>query len=442
MSSEHWSELGAEDVSRFLNEHRAALDVIRTSLPTHYARAVVSDRGRDNSVMPSELWSSGDQDFAFVWWIRAAGDNAQKRRIVAFFRISPDTGVTRVNNAPEGLPDGLKVEQVDFSKQFWKCHWGDPDAASDDSQEDPKSPDDERNLVDSIAEDETHIENVLRQDLSDGNDAAGDAGWEMVQPDVPAACVDWQPVVDEEDLLAIAERLVAARVTNFTMESPCKGRYLVLARETPFYPEFRLYRIIDLRGRRSRFTNCVLSSLDDGPGDACLLGTKSAPIHAFNKRRKEQGGLVIDGQTVVPYLRFFCEFMHAAEGAFPIIEHASEVRWLNDGRMEDGSAEKVAVPKHAFERAIRPVRVLCRTQVPELPTAAREAADSAIHCSAFLGYGRVIFLAAFKVAMDGQVQMLDDRRPYDRDLPIEPLSFNREYQFELVSDTLISAEVG
>jgi hypothetical protein len=226
----------------------------------------------------------------------------------------------------------------------------------------------------------------------------------------------------------------------------------LLEREVPFYKNCRLYRVIDMRGPRSRFASFVLHRES---ADLAALHTESAPIHDFNRRRHASGELIIDESSVAAYLRFFGEFVQAEEGAFPIIESVKEIRWLsqsNNGRPEPSARSKASqqnvLLKQVFTDALQSVGlyklrfdppVLAATpaeteplQPPRLP----ESPPQTLFCRASVGYGRYLFAAGFTVSAEGFVEMFGDSPLHSAALPIRPLSFNREFQFILRTDAV------
>ena len=251
---------------------------------------------------------------------------------------------------------------------------------------------------------------------------------------------DWRKLTTAGERAELSIALRAAEVCNFSFDAN-DPRLMVFQWQMPFYKDCRLLRIIDQRGPRSRFAHLVLH---DPSHDLCSLHKESPPIHHFNKRRAERGELRINDGTVAAYLRFFGEFVQAEDGAFPIIESGGDLHWLAQGPVAHDEGERRVALRSAFDAAIAPV-VIYRLPALTEPSGARPQAGtetsvgsspattpaSPMACRAFVGYGRHVFVAGFFVKQDGGVDMFEDAPAALGELPIEPISFNVEFQFAL-----------
>ncbi len=429
-----WARLTQAELDEFRQQHAALVEFVRTAAPTWCSR-----RTAGKAAEPVEIWQRGERglgDFAFVWQLQAdlASASAAAERVIGLVRRLAGGGVSLLSAPAEAdvPPALLSLRRVDFGEHFLE-----PEAPaapvmpvvqattlqlpSPPATEAPAAPQPSAATpADPMADIQRAIDAVEAQ-------IAETLGESPISP--PLERGDTQPdawaVADDAERERVARSLRAARVRNFAFEVADR-KVVLLVRATPFYARCRLFRLVDRRGPRSRFASFVLH--DDG--DTCLLYTSSPPIHAFNERRLAHGELRLDAQTAVPYLRFFCEFVHGDEGAFPLIESNDELRWLP-------SADRSR--RRAFGKAFGPARLWRLDPEPAADDAEqgkgkdkRERWGRAIFISqVFVGYGRHVFASALVLHEKGAVAMICDEPMHEDDLAIQPLSYNEEFAFEL-----------
>jgi hypothetical protein len=122
----------------------------------------------------------------------------------------------------------------------------------------------------------------------------------------------------------------------------------------------------------------VIGWLWDGDSRGVLLNGKSDPIHRFNL---DQPPHLETDEQVFTYVRLFCAYVWAEEGAFIVIDDAEELPFPEDER-EDRAG------------AVRPMRVTGR--------------GAKIKVEATICYGDTLFYSLFEIHPTGFVEMMQD----------------------------------
>lgn len=396
-----------------------------------------------------------------------AAANSAPRRVVGFVRQSAGHSIHWRDLQPgQQLPQSLRdAEPVRFTDQFWQSDRlpNLPLSTQDLPAEPPNGVSPTPTEPAAAAErpegseaqeriNQAHkkIDNAFREYVSKSTSLTL-IDFELTPTATPEAATVWRLQDDPKERQRVAMLLERARVCNFHLEAEASERMVLLEREVPFYKGCRLYRVIDMRGPRSRFASFVLHHQS---ADLAALHTQSVPIHEFNRRRHAHGELVIDESSVAAYVRFFCEFVHGQAGAFSIIEGPKEIRWLsqtdNGSRTQtakDDRPQSADVLRRVFTRMLQPVDLYRPRFGPPTPAAAPAESASpqeaplppaepprSLCCRVFIGYGRYLFAAGFVVHPDGWLDMFEDSALHESALPIQPLSFNVEFQFRLRTD--------
>lgn len=208
-------------------------------------------------------------------------------------------------------------------------------------------------------------------------------------------------------------------------------RIEVHRRETPFYQGYALYRVSvtaafanDVEVNKQEQTGFVVAPdwhllrpsheeartgerLSPRPPIAILVG-QSPPIHNLNKLLGEKRQ--INAETALDYLQFFCEFVHASEGAFFVLETTDDLRWSSDHPVNESRRKLVA-------EAVLPIQKAVADEANK---------QEGFRFVATVLYGGDLFLAAFVVRRDGMVEMVEDQILLAR-LPVRPYKFGPEH---------------
>ena len=184
------------------------------------------------------------------------------------------------------------------------------------------------------------------------------AKWELCPPDVAKAAL--KRMQDELPMFFADTTLKGARWTALS-----------------FYKTFRLIEVtIDHKGTVEK------AFLLDGKAITWWLAGVTGPLHYVNMEES----LDLPEDKVADYLRFFCYFLRAEEGAFAILESPDEITALTPG-----------------DERLVPAREGCK------PLVVREKDDSGRYLlDAAIAYGNVRAAAVFGVAPGGEVEMVDD----------------------------------
>ncbi|WP_341643897.1 hypothetical protein [Thauera sp. SDU_THAU2] len=478
-----WTRLDAQADRRFRLQQAALIEYARTTLPTRLSRRVVTGGRKDPSATPAEIWRRGDE-WALVWHVRheSADAASPSQRAVGFLRKAPDRPVIVLAPADhDPLPACFAdAEPILFTAEFWRSDRVEDAAPPRPSTSPPAAsppapapasaatpgpePAPAARATAGEAAEKRHVQRIEEAhkaiDTAFRKQVAKDTSLPLVdfslsRIETPPAATDWRLQPDLTERARVAILLKEAQVCNFHLEAKSTERMVLLERAVPFYKDCCLYRVIDMRGPRSRFASFVLHR---PTADLAALSTMSAPIHAFNQRRHARGELLIDDASAGAYLRFFCEFIHAEAGAFSVVEHPHEIRWLTHRQEGESTTRKAAdtarsnrqlksallgalAPVSLYEAAYGPAAAEPQPepapeQQPAAPGAKQPSAQvpTTLYCRAWIGHGRHLFAAGMAVHRNGSVDMFEDEPLHESALPIQPLSFNVEFQFTLRTD--------
>jgi hypothetical protein len=461
-----WQRLSNAEEAAFRRERPAFVEVVRTALSTCYSRGSVAKDGRPNNASPTEIWRRSESEFAFVWTVGPVAQSIAKPfRVVGLASYSASEGVKVFSpGASSGLPEDFQhYLSVDFDEHFQASgtavgamQQNEVPAPTIDASEEneapapplPEGPAQQdkkdpygvirraiRKIDQSLHDTMLAAQNKLIGESALARTGLGETLFREVHADEQAKRPEWA-ISSPERRSEVEAALKTEQVQNFTFEANDRDIDL-LERETPFYKNCMLFRLIDRRGIRSRFASFVLNLKD---GDICSLQTKSPPIHEFNLRREKAAEFFIRKETALAYLRFFCEFVHGARGAFPVIEEFSEIRWLHSAPIDIVQAFRQGIESAKLWELEDTMTVDRRESMGSQGEAESEGAGVAepqLFCRAFVGYGRYVFLAAFKIL--ASPEMFVDEPVHEGELPVEPISYDREFQFELRSSAKAAA---
>lgn len=194
-----------------------------------------------------------------------------------------------------------------------------------------------------------------------------------------------------------------------------------------FSPGFDLFEV--KADHRSGF---VIALLSDRAFRPIYLTATSAVIH---DRLIKPGKLIIDKDTVRQYLRFFGRFVHGDQGAFPIIERASQLKWRFETRALQAEMERQLLPVRLL-RELEANELLGDDIDPGVRTLARKigsAGGLVQSLAACVSFGRTLSFAWFVVFQNGEVRMMDDWELVS-ELPVYPQMFTDKENFVLVQN--------
>jgi hypothetical protein len=170
-----------------------------------------------------------------------------------------------------------------------------------------------------------------------------------------------------------------------TLDVP--GRNLILRHATSFYEGAQVVELHvpsddQLAGIESPIEVDCHAFLLLADGRTVYLNGQSQPIHMVNATKADKPVLRLDtGEQALDYLRFFCGYVWGEEGAFIIVDSVQDSDWLHYLERDDNLL------------ATAPVR----------PQAQREG-DFWV-CQAVVMYGDQLFIAVFRIASSGMVEM-------------------------------------
>lgn len=450
-----WKRLENVADNRFRLQRAALLGYACATLPTRFSRRVVSlsDGAIDPSAMPAEIWLKGDE-VAFVWYVHHenAPPYSAPRRIVGFVRQVAGLGFEHLDlstddRVPQAFAD---AEPVRFSDQFWRSDLNLKAPAENNESDNPVD-------IDQIRRAQQIVDDAFRKTISTDT-ALSMTELELVPIITDTLASTWRLQHDWGERQRVADLLKLSGVCNFRFEATTPKRMVLLERDVPFYKDCRLYRVIDMRGPRSRFTSFVLheKTADIAPLGSHEETTNIFPLdsHAqlidnFHSRRASKGELHIDESSVGAYLRFYCEFMHGKEEVFSFIESSEDLRWLSQA-----STQQRTVVRQLFTKEIMPVALykpgfaLPAASFPPQHPAHRGASSSlyerppAIYCRVYISRGRFLLVAGIAVHPDGNFDKFASHVLHPSELPIHPPGYDVQSWFVLRTDALKQHPLG
>jgi hypothetical protein len=99
----------------------------------------------------------------------------------------------------------------------------------------------------------------------------------------------------------------------------------VLSQDLAFYPGYRLLDIGDY-GVMPPVRKFAVCKKDKNGLDVHMIDGTPAPIQALNAK----GALVLDTLTVIPYVKFYYDYVRGAKGRFQIIQSIDDIQWLEE----------------------------------------------------------------------------------------------------------------
>jgi ATP-dependent Zn protease len=226
----------------------------------------------------------------------------------------------------------------------------------------------------------------------------------------------WEPC--PPDIAAAALQRITAEIPMFFSGTTLKtARWTALS----FYKIYRLMEIsIESEGRLER------AYLLDGGGNTWWLDGVTGPIHAVNSEENLQ----LTEENAVDYLKFFCYFLRADEGAFALLEKPDDITALghDDAWFADNAAKLDPESSDLWQRLQTARTGAAPLKLKEKDEEGRFIIDAAI------SYGSSRAAAVFAVAPDGICEMTDDETFMSMDglmAPLHPtltLSVKQEYE--------------
>jgi len=219
--------------------------------------------------------------------------------------------------------------------------------------------------------------------------------------------------------------VASAALKRITGEVPMffSGTTLKSARWTAL-PFYKTHRLIEAQIESEEKTERAY--LIDGGGYTWWLNGVTGPLHDINYGES----LALTEETAADYLRFFCYFLRADEGAFALLESPQEITAIgyDEGWFENNIATLDLDQAAVWTRLQLARKDAAPLKVKETDENGRFLIDAAI------AYGTVRAAAVFGVDPGGEVEMVDDQSFMSMDglmAPLHPtlmLDVKQEYE--------------
>lgn len=114
------------------------------------------------------------------------------------------------------------------------------------------------------------------------------------------------------------------------------------AQSLPFFKEYKLYEMTDHAAVPAARKYALYK-----PGDVVMIDWTNGPIYATN----EKAPIILNERSVIPYAKFFFNFVRGRKGRFQLIESIEDIRWqveppLQGRKVMQEMLEPIAIVEH------------------------------------------------------------------------------------------------
>lgn len=162
---------------------------------------------------------------------------------------------------------------------------------------------------------------------------------------------------------------------------------VILAQDLPFYPGYRFFDIADHESLPPARRFVIYK-----PGDVIVLNWTNEPLYMLNDRVP----ILLDEQTVGPYVRFFFTHVRGRHGRFQIVESVDDIPWKE---------EPPPAARKAIGKLVEPVQV---TETED---------DGTFHLIVRMVFKDSLFKAGVSVKPNGLVSLADEELVIE-DMPV------------------------
>jgi tetratricopeptide (TPR) repeat protein len=146
--------------------------------------------------------------------------------------------------------------------------------------------------------------------------------------------INWQSV--ESD--------VQHEILSLMGNGPFEEQVILLSVSLPFYDKFRLYKLTSA----ARQLDNPLYFLYMSGYDPVLINWTNEPIYDLN----EIAPVILNKNTVIPYVKFFFNFVRGSLGQFIIVEKPTDVSWLpetSQKEKEEVNSKLIPITYHGID---------------------------------------------------------------------------------------------
>jgi hypothetical protein len=163
----------------------------------------------------------------------------------------------------------------------------------------------------------------------------------------------------------------------------------VLARSLPFYPD---HELIEALGQTSHPPVLRVFVRKKNTQELTLLNWTNEPVYHLNQHVP----IRLDVETVLPYVRFFFNYIKGKHGRFLIVDSPDEIEWKD---------EPPPAGRKALAKMIEPLRIIT------------EKSDGTFLIQASMIFKDSLFSCTVTVEPDGQVSLSDEELVVE-DIPV------------------------
>jgi len=152
-------------------------------------------------------------------------------------------------------------------------------------------------------------------------------------------------------------------------------RTVVRSQPLPFYPDYELLELTDMS-----YTPAAKKFVIYKEGDINVIDWTNSVIYEVN----EKAPILLNKETIIPYLRFFFEYVYGRYGKFTIVETEYDIKWQTEPPLQG---------RKVIQEMLKPVQIV------------EETSDGGFKLSGFVSFKDSLFSTEIFVDGKGTVDM-------------------------------------
>jgi hypothetical protein len=184
---------------------------------------------------------------------------------------------------------------------------------------------------------------------------------------------DWQKLDAEKTARILSEVNPHLEPVPFSMESTA-----IRTQKIPFYKDFEFLELTDMSAVPAARKYAIYK-----PGSVSVITWTNQAIYDMN----EKAPIVLNDRTVVPYVRFFFNYVRGRHGRFVIVEGIDDIKWQVEPPLQG---------RKVMQEMLSPVAVTGQDE------------DGTYNLEAYMVFKDSLFKTRVHVKKDGLVSMSEE----------------------------------
>lgn len=152
----------------------------------------------------------------------------------------------------------------------------------------------------------------------------------------------------------------------------------------PFYRDYVLYELTD----HAAVPAARKYALASETGDVLVIDWTNQPIYAAN----EKSPLILNENTVVPYVKFFFNYVRGRNNRFQFVESIDDLRWVTEPAIHN---------RKTIQDTLEPIMVIAHD------------VEGTYHLEAFMAFKDALFKTKIHVKKDGVIGMSEEEVKFE-----------------------------